>query len=286
MWKLTPPAVDDAELDLLRALTLANGDHVFETSPEHRTALLQLYQRYDVTHGRPSAELLGAALGAAFVEAIYSAYDEVQERRRLAHLRDRLKAEVLRCPYCGFGEVTDLDHHLARSVYRALAIYCRNLIPSCHPCNNRKRTAGGPGPEEQFSHPYLDEYPANRFLVAQTTVSPQGGLRVQFAIVQCDGMADDVFARLRFQFSRLELNRRYEAQVVNFIINHRASIEEVAENGAEALREWLSRMRDVHERGYGLNDWRTALIESLLHSDEFCEGGFRDTFGVPPQVGA
>lgn len=286
MWKLTPPAADDAEADLLRALTLANGGLVFETSPEQRAALMQLYQRYDGTRGRPSVELMGVALDAGFVDAIYSAYDQVQERRRLAHLRDRLKAGILRCPYCGFGEVTDLDHHLARSVYRAFAIYCRNLIPCCHHCNNRKRTVGGHDPEEQFSHPYLDEYPPGRFLLAQATVSPPEGLRVDFAIVQCDGMASDVFARLRFQFSRLELNRRYEAQVVDFVMSHRPSIEEVAENGPEALRAWLSRMRDVHERGYGLNDWRTALIESLLRSDAFCEGGFRYSFGVPPQVGA
>jgi hypothetical protein len=286
MWKLAPPAAEDAETDLLCALTFASGIPVFETSTEQRARLIQLYQRYDVTRGRPSAELLGPALDAAFVEAIYAAYDEVQARRRLAHLRDRLKAGVLRCPYCGFGEVTDLDHHLARSVYRALAIYCRNLIPSCHNCNNRKRTVGGANPNEQFSHPYLDEYPADRFLIAQATASPASGLRVEFTVVQCGGMADDVFARLRFQFSRLELNRRYEAQVVDFVMSHRASIEEVAERGSDALRAWLSRMHDIHERGYGLNDWRTALIHSLLQSEDFCGGGFRYAFGGPPEVGA
>jgi hypothetical protein len=286
MWKLASPAAEDAEADLLCALTFASGLPVFETSPEQRAVLIQLYQRYDFTLGRPSAELLGPALDVAFIEAIYAAYDEVQDRRRLAHLRHRLRAGVLRCPYCGFGEVTDLDHHLARSVYRALAIYCRNLVPSCHNCNNRKRTAGGANPNEQFSHPYFDEYPADRFLLAQATVSPASGLRVEFAVVQCGGMADDVFARLRFQFSRLELNRRYEAQVVDFVMSHRASIEEVAEHGSDALRGWLSRMYAVHERSYGLNDWRTALIHSLLHSEDFCEGGFRYAFGVAPEARA
>src|SRR5580700_10908968 len=157
MWKLDPPDASSAEADLIRALTRANGQVIFETSAEQRAALTQLYQLYDATMGRPAAHLLTTGLSAPFIQAIYDAYDQVQDGRRLAGLRDRLKASAQACPYCGFGEVTDLDHHLARSVYRALAIYCRNLIPCCHPCNSKKHVAGGAEAHEQFAHPYLDQ---------------------------------------------------------------------------------------------------------------------------------
>lgn len=279
MWKLTPPDMGNPEAELVRALTRANGETDFETNGEQRAALVQLYEHYDATRGRPSADLLGMELGVPFLAAIYAAYDQVQKDRRLAHLRDRLMAGVLACPYCGFGEVTDLDHHLARSIYRAFSIYCKNLIPCCHRCNNKKRQAGGFTPEEQFAQPYLDEYSDDRFLVAQATVSPENGLRVEFSVVQCGDMANDVHERLAFQFSKLELNQRYEAQVVLFVTSQRVAIELAAENGPEALRNWLTRMHDAHVRSYGLNDWRTALIDSLVRSQEFCDGGFRYSFG-------
>jgi hypothetical protein len=284
MWKLNTPDIADAEADLIRALTRANGEPVFETNAEQRAALLLLYQQYDLERGKPSNELLGTNLDAAFVGAVYSAYDQVQEGRRLAYLRDRLKAATRACPYCGFGEIYDLDHHLARSVYRPFAIYCRNLIPCCHPCNNKKRTAGGADPDEQFSHPYLDEYPPQRFLVANATLSEEGGLRVRFTVAQCEGMTEEALARLRFQFAKLDLDRRYEAQVVTFIVSRRESIETAAEGGPESLRTWLQKAHDTHVQSFGLNDWRTALLDSLVRSEEFCDGGYVHAFGEK-QVG-
>ena len=86
------PELGEAEAELLRALTRANGDPVFETSAAQRAALLQLYQQYDVTQGKPANGLLGVELGQPFLDAIYSAYDQVQVGRRLSELRDRLKA--------------------------------------------------------------------------------------------------------------------------------------------------------------------------------------------------
>jgi hypothetical protein len=279
MWKMGLPELGEAEAELLRALTRANGESVFETSAAQRAALLQLYQQYDVTQGKPANGLLGVELGQPFLDAIYSAYDQVQVGRRLSELRDRLKAAAHECPYCGFGEIYDLDHHLARSVYRALAIYCRNLIPCCHPCNNKKRAVGGADPAEQFSHPYFDDYPTERFLVANVAVSEQAGLCVEFEVVQCQGMTDNMLARLKFQFSRLDLNRRYEAQVVTFIASRREGIEGAAESGSDSLRNWLQKAHDSHAKGFGLNDWRTALLDGLVRSDQFCQGAYKYAFG-------
>lgn len=279
MWKLNAPNIGNPEAELLRALTRANGEVDFEPSAEQRAALVQLYQRYDAVGGKPSDDLLGEALGDPFLAAIYSAYDQVQHGRRLAPLRDRLMSGILACPYCGFGEVTELDHHLARSNYRALAIYCMNLVPCCHHCNNKKRVVGGLMPEGQFAQPYFDNCPEDRFLVAEATVSQQAGLRVEFSIIQCGGMSADVYERLCFQVSRLDLNRRYQAQVTLFITSQRTAIELAAESGPGALRTWLLKVHDTYVQSYGLNDWRTALVDSLVRSEEFCNGGFSYSFG-------
>src|SRR5262249_22509246 len=128
MWKLKSPDLEDAERDLVRALTRRDGGPVFETNAQQRAALLLLYHQDDLTGGKPSSALLGTERGVSCLDDDYTAYDQVQDDPCLVYLRSRLKAGARTCPYCGFGEIYYLVHHLARSVYRALAIYCRNLI--------------------------------------------------------------------------------------------------------------------------------------------------------------
>jgi hypothetical protein len=130
---------------LLRALTYANGEAIYAPAPTQTAALLLLYARYDETGGRPSPDLRDQAFDLQLLAAIHGAYDEVQDGRRLANLRDRLKAATLLCPYCGFGEIRELDHHLPRVIYWALAIYARNLVPCCSACNGKKRTVAASG---------------------------------------------------------------------------------------------------------------------------------------------
>jgi len=100
-------------------------------------------------------------------------------------------------------------------------------------------------------------------------------------------MTDDVFARLTFQFSRLELNRRYQAQVTTFLQSHRMSMEYAASGGA--LLQWLEEGGKFMQTDFGLNDWRTALFDGLATSPAFYQGGFRlgfrpRTVVPPPEV--
>jgi hypothetical protein len=243
--------------------------------------LLLLYGTYDETGGRPSPDLRAPAFDGQFLAAFDGAYDEVQDVRRLANLRDRLKAVTLLCPYCGFGEIRDLDHHLPRVTYRALAIYVRNLVPCCSACNGKKRAVAGDAPPEQFTHVYFDELPADSFLVANIDVSIAGGLQTEFSIAQCAGMINDLHARLQFQIQRLGLNDRYQGQVNLFVMSQQQGIEDAAAAGAESLRVWLIRAYTSHAQRYGLNDWRSALLRALAQSDEFCNGGYAWCFGRP-----
>jgi hypothetical protein len=204
----------------------------------------------------------------------------VQEAGRLSGLRARLKAKARKCPYCGFGEVSELDHHLPRSVYRALAIYASNLIPCCHVCNNRKRALAAESPEEQFAHVYLENLPDERFMTAQVAVSPNG-LQVEFSIQMCPGMTTELLGRLRYQFDRFGLNSRYQAEVNVLLGSLRVAIEDTGNAGPGALRSFLERSRNSLQAEFGINDWRSALVHALAESDAFCNGGFRYCFGQP-----
>lgn len=278
MWRLSVPTADDATDDLVRALTYANGAPVFAISEDQKSDILALYARYNIMQGQPSPQLTGEGLAADLLNAVHDAYGEVYEGRRLGKLRDRLKLSAIRCPYCGFGEIKDLDHHLPRSKYRGLAIYALNLVPCCHPCNNKKRAIAGENPDTQFHHTYLDAIPAERFLLATIQLSA-AGMMVEFFIINSAGMNNDTFERLTFQFARLDLNGRFQAEVSMFITSQRTGIELVGAIGAPALKQYLFSAYENSRDDFGLNHWQTALWDALHKNDRFCGGDYIYAFG-------
>jgi 5-methylcytosine-specific restriction endonuclease McrA len=146
MWTLTAQVLDGLDETLNTALTLRDGTPVYVLTPLERAAIHSVYQLYEQMAGQLQTAHLPVALAAARPR-LYDAYDQVQIGGRLASFRSSLLASTTSCPYCGFGELKDLDHYLPRSIFGELAIYPNNLIPSCGPCNNAKRKiVPGQGP--------------------------------------------------------------------------------------------------------------------------------------------
>ena len=276
MWTLPKPSADEAIDDLTTAFTKNDGSEIYPLTQSEKDAVKSIYKIYDDSLGRPKAELDGSILSNELKAALYSAYNEVQEGRRLQRLRDRLKLLAVRCPLCGIGPVTDLDHHLPRSRFKGLSIYARNLVPTCHSCNNKKRTVAGETPDQQFIHAYFDALPQERFLIADVSVS-DAGITVNFRAEQTANMPQEAYDRISFQIERLNLVERYRPEVNVFLESQKDSFDLVfgAEENADRLRNFLILSARSHERSFGLNDWRTSLFYGLAACDAFCTGGFR-----------
>ena len=63
-----------------------------------------------------------------------------------------------RCPLCGVGQVTTLDHHLPKSKFPVLSVTPANLVPACTWCQNAKLEGFPRTAEEQTIHPYFDDF--------------------------------------------------------------------------------------------------------------------------------
>lgn len=125
-------------------------------------------------------------------------------------------ASTDQCSYCGFGEPRVLDHYLPRSLFGELAIYPRNLVPSCSPCNNAKRSIVpglGPAIGPSLIHTYYQELPEAQFLRAHVTFNG-GALKVSYQI-EADLLEGTLAAKLQFQLERLKLNDRYKGRSAN-----------------------------------------------------------------------
>lgn len=285
MWTLPPPDIADVDPQLTTALTYANGEPVYALSPLERAAVLAVYQAYDALLGQPDPSLTPAAL-AGCRGHIREGYDQVQIGGRLAALRASLLALTDVCPYCGFGEPTELDHYLPKTQYDELAIYPRNLIPCCGPCNNAKRriVPGAPlGPG--LIHAYFQAFPDAVFMRADVDFTA-GALDVTFQIVP-DALTPALAAMLQFQLVRLKLNDRYPRQINKFLSEQRTAMLLFKELGPPpaGLTAYLLRSAASLAENFGRNDWRTALLEALAANDMFCAAP-EDYLGARPHATA
>ncbi|MDP9514786.1 HNH endonuclease signature motif containing protein [Pseudomonas protegens] len=277
MWTLPLPDVEGAAEDLFTALRENDVRALTSTNIEH-DRVLELYRHYDSIGGQPDASLKGEDLRAELLSAIHDSYELTQKNRRLKKIREKLKLNIERCPYCGFGEVTELDHHIPKTNFKAHAIYTRNLIPCCHACNNIKGTTSEIQAEKQFFHAYLGQIPSEAFLKA-TILMTQLGFTASFSIERTQQLNEDEFKRLTFQLNKLNLNERYTATVATFLSTHKTAIEMMGAVGSEKLREFLLISYEDSCKTFGANHWQSALLLALKESDEFCSGGYRCAFG-------
>ncbi len=270
MWTLPPPDVADVDAQLTLALTYVNGVPAYALSPAERAAVLAVYQLYDDLLGQPDPGLTPVALTACRVH-IREGYNQVQIGGRLASLRALLLASTDVCPYCGFGEPTELDHYLPKTQYDELAIYPRNLVPSCGPCNNAKRTIvpgvqTGPG----LIHAYFQGLPDAVFMRADVDFAG-GALNVTFRIEPA-ALTPALAEMLQFQLVRLKLNERYPRQINKFLSEQRTAMLMFKELGLPSveLTKYLLRSAASLAGNFGRNDWRTALLEALAANEMFC----------------
>ncbi|MEC5407568.1 HNH endonuclease signature motif containing protein [Paraburkholderia sp. MPAMCS5] len=276
MWKLPLPDSTDAIEELVTALSPVGGV-VVPLSEDDRAAFAALYEAYDRGFGNPSPELLPANISPALAQAVHDGYDSTQKNGRLKRLRERLQANISRCPFCGFAAVTSLDHHLPRSDYKALAVYCRNLIPACGACNQKKGVGvqGPGGDDERFLNAYFYEIPPERFFRADCSMQ-NNALVCNFDVVQTEGLANNVYERLRYQFRKLELNRRLQPEVTDLLLTLKPTVEMLTQQGlgADGVEVYLRSSAESYVEIFGANHWKTAMFYGLAECAEFCEQGY------------
>jgi len=247
-----------------------------------KNVLLELYWLYQEGQGRPNPDWITHGLSDAAREAILQAYGEISDTGKLAVLRASLKALAKICPYCGFGEVRDLDHHLQKQIYKSFSVFPLNLIPSCSKCNGHKPRKPRVKAKEQHIHAYLEDLTFCEFFVADIDLS-QGAVLATFRIEEQDGMSKEMLLRLRQHLKDFKLGERYPSQVNTFLASQEVSLNDnFLAGGAEGVREFLLRCAAANVRSFGVNDWRGALFTGLANSNQFCDGGFYEALGFLP----
>lgn len=273
------------DLSQLRAhLDLIFPDEVLLSplTPADKDELMELYVLYQQGLGKPNPDWITDGLNDDGRDAILKAYGEVSDTGKLAVLRAALKNLAKVCPYCGFGEVRDLDHHLQKKIYKCFSIFPLNLVPSCSKCNGHKPRKPRKKATHQHINAYLEDLSFCDFFVADIDIS-NGAVLATFKIEKRKGMSEEMLHRLKQHLKDFKLDERYPSQVNIFLASQQVSLDDsFRAGGAEGVKEFLTRCATANVKSFGVNDWRGALFTGLAKSNEFCDGGFYKALGFTP----
>lgn len=186
-----------------------------------------------------------------------------------------LSAPLRRCPYCGIGHTTTLDHYLPKARFPLLSVVTLNLIPSCKDCNTDKRVAYATTETEQTLHPYFEHRSVieEQWLYARLDMNTPPAL--EFFVSAPAHWPDILKARVAAHFTGYNLKARYSLEASNGLATLRDTLNLVWDNaGQQGVREHLNATAAGHARRHA-NAWDTAMYQALAANPWYYSGGFR-----------
>ena len=176
-----------------------------------------------------------------------------------------------RCPLCGVGTVTVLDHHLPKSRYPDLSVCPFNLVPACDFCNNAKRARFPTTAGEQTIHPYYDDYTQDQWVFARLD---SAGPPVLVFRAEAPGHWPAVARdRALRHFAVVKLGQSFTSNANDDLMTLRDHLAAVAATkGAAGVGAYLADERDRHS--VRLNSWQHAMYQALAADAGFVAGGY------------
>jgi len=184
-------------------------------------------------------------------------------------------APLGKCPFCGIGSASTLDHYLPKSKFPILSVLPLNLVPSCSDCNGGKNASVASTKEEQGLHPYFDHnhYIDDQWLFAEVIQSAPATIR--FYVSPPSGWSDVSTARIRAHFKDYKLASRYANESPSELAELRLTLSEFLDGaGLEQVKSHLRTQANINFC-LNKNSWKTAMYQALSESDWYCSVGFR-----------
>lgn len=185
---------------------------------------------------------------------------------------DSLKvlAPLGKCPYCGFGQVSTLDHFLAKSRYPTHAILPWNLVPSCSDCNKGKGSSILTH-ESQGMHPYFESNRVEIDSWLRARVCDTAPVTVEYWIDYPPLWPNELHRRLKNHFEYLNLGPRFAVEAATEIAGLITTLDEMPDN--EDKQAHLATVAR-RERKTRPNTWKAALYDGLKDDNWYIGGGY------------
>jgi hypothetical protein len=201
-------------------------------------------------------------------------YRMVNQERPGRAVYDAILARVpnQRCPLCGVGGVSSLDHHLPKAEFPTLAVVPTNLVPACGDCQAAKKSYYPKSADQHTLHPYFDDYDSVKWLKAKINQSEP--LSFEFFADPGAPVSAVVLARFNTHLRVFKLLKLYASNAGSELSGAQGQLHRLLVNGgAGAVRDHCLEVADSWAR-VSLNSWRSAMYTAAAENNWFCQGGF------------
>ena len=243
---------------------------------QNRSDIAQAYCKYITQSG--NGAFLDPISVAEEVAGLLKANFRLLDRGR-SH--DFMRDEVLEsarfdaCPYCNFTIVDSIDHALPRAVYPEYSVLVQNLVPACGKCNRKKGDVCFKSSGVNLMHPYFVHIPDDPILFAKVVVDANK-VTWAFYLRKTPGIEDAQFESIENLFNVLGLADRYYQVSLGDVMDRIGQLEQLQEaGGAGEVKRYFEMEAESSRRSRGDNYWKTAILQALADSVDFCNGGHR-----------
>jgi hypothetical protein len=241
-----------------------------------RAEVLAAYQNFDFAAPEVGG-LKVARLTEPQKEAMRHAYTVATKPMKVLRGNILNRVCVARCPFCGIGESSTIDHYLPKEQYPEFSVFPRNLVPSCSVCNTLKlgRILDEATNARMFLHPCYDIIPDTPFLVVRARIK-NDALILSYRLNRPAKMTLKNFRHLRSHFNVLNLADRYRLMSLEHLGGQYHALSRAYGLGKDAQRvsDKLLELANDFEKVSGPNYWLAKLYRALSDNDVFCDGGF------------
>lgn len=238
---------------------------------DNRATVNQLHLFQAAEWGQNNQLVVGAVTKGDMTDLYTSQMVKRKMPARSYYDRLMLCAPLGKCPYCGFGQVSTLDHFLSKARYPSFSVLPFNLVPSCSDCNLGKGS-GVIDANNQIPHPYyeVELIESEEWLFA--TVVETTPASVRYFARPPQTWPRDLAVRVENYFSELDLATRFAVEAASEMLSISDYLAQLPTY--EMIGTHLQQMARV-ERQRSKNAWRAALYAALADSNWYLEDGWR-----------
>lgn len=222
-----------------------------------------------------NGEILFGSLTKGDIKSLYSAQMVPASKVARQHYDKLLMSSPQRkCPFCGFGRATTLDHFLNKSDYPWLSIVPINLVPACKDCNHGKGTSRADSASDQTIHPYFEsgELAAEQWLFA--SVRQTTPLTLDYRADPPTKWEKALRKRVERHFVSFDLKARFAIEAATELAVLRFTLKRLhAVAGRAVVAQHLAVIASGEEEVFR-NSWKAALYQALAGSDWYIDGGY------------
>ena len=178
---------------------------------------------------------------------------------------DKIMVSTTTCPICGIGQVSNLDHYLAKSLYPTYSVTPINLIPICRVCNYEKRDDAITNIKNAPLNPYYDDVDNIIWLKASLKLGHNALNAIYSVNNKLQTTDNTLYYRMQHHLNIYKLPTLYTSQASMEIAEHTELWKSLLQKNKNRFKKHLQDSLHSYEK-IQKNTWKTALYRALIEN--------------------